>query len=115
MADRGPPGGEPARAIEDEPPAFCAEGVESGPDSGPDVIGDDGLGAAWVLSACADLVMRCLGSSKLSLRRAEICSYHLVNKTQAEKEVAVVFSQRTDLARERRRSVNGSCEGGVRE
>jgi hypothetical protein len=46
MAERGPPGGEPARAIEEEPLAFCAEGVESGPDSGPEVMGEDGLGAA---------------------------------------------------------------------
>ncbi len=47
MADRGPPGGEPARAIEEEPLAFWAEGVESGPDSGPEVKGDEGLGEAW--------------------------------------------------------------------
>ncbi|KAK5047563.1 hypothetical protein LTR84_006660 [Exophiala bonariae] len=46
MADRGPPGGEPARAI-DEPLVFDAEGVESAPDSGPEVKGDDGLGADW--------------------------------------------------------------------
>jgi len=46
MADRGPPGGEPARAIDEDPLAFCADGVESGPDSGPEVIGDAGLGEA---------------------------------------------------------------------
>lgn len=46
MADRGPPGGEPARAI-DDPLVLDAEGVESAPDSGPEVRGDEGLGAAW--------------------------------------------------------------------
>ena len=46
IADRGPPGGEPARAIEEDPLAFCADGVESGPDSGPEVMGEDGLGEA---------------------------------------------------------------------
>lgn len=47
MADRGPPGGEPALAIE-EPLDLTAEGVElSGPDSGPEVIGEAGLGAAY--------------------------------------------------------------------
>ena len=46
MADRGPPGGEPARAI-DEPLVLDAEGVESAPDSGPEVRGDDGRGADW--------------------------------------------------------------------
>lgn len=46
MAERGPPGGDPARAIEDEPPDFAAEGVESGPDSGPEVRGDEGLAEA---------------------------------------------------------------------
>ena len=45
MAERGPPGGEPARAIED-PLDFCAEGVESAPDSGPEVKGEDGLADA---------------------------------------------------------------------
>lgn len=43
IADRGPPGGEPARAIEDEPLVFAADGVESGPDSGPEVRGEEGL------------------------------------------------------------------------
>lgn len=51
IADRGPPGGDPARAIEEEPVAFCAEGVESGPDSGPEVRGDAGLA-----EACSGLV-----------------------------------------------------------
>lgn len=46
IADRGPPGGEPARATDEEPLAFCAEGVESGPDSGPEVRGEEGLGDA---------------------------------------------------------------------
>lgn len=47
IADRGPPGGEPARAREEEPVAFWAEGAESGPDSGPEVRGDAGLGEAY--------------------------------------------------------------------
>jgi hypothetical protein len=46
MADRGPPGGDPARAIEEDPLAFCADGVESGPDSGPEVIGEEGRAEA---------------------------------------------------------------------
>jgi hypothetical protein len=46
MAERGPPGGEPARAIEDDPLDLAAEGVESGPESGPEVRGEEGLGEA---------------------------------------------------------------------
>lgn len=46
MAERGPPGGEPARAMEDDPLDLAAEGVESGPESGPEVKGDEGLGEA---------------------------------------------------------------------
>jgi len=46
MAERGPPGGEPARAI-DDPLVLEADGVESAPDSGPEVRGEDGLGAAY--------------------------------------------------------------------
>ena len=46
MAERGPPGGDPARAIE-EVVLPVPEGVdESGPDSGPDVSGDEGRGEA---------------------------------------------------------------------
>ena len=45
MAERGPPGGEPARAI-DELLDFWADGVESAPDSGPEVRGEDGRGEA---------------------------------------------------------------------
>jgi len=29
--------------MEEEPMAFCADGVESGPDSGPEVMGEEGL------------------------------------------------------------------------
>ena len=55
MADRGPPGGEPARAIE-EVDLPAPEGVEeSGPDSGPEVSGDEGRGEACMVS---DIVMR---------------------------------------------------------
>lgn len=43
MAERGPPGGEPARAIE-EPLDLVAE--VSGPDSGPEVKGEEGRGEA---------------------------------------------------------------------
>jgi hypothetical protein len=45
MAERGPPGGEPARAI-DEELDFAAGPEESGPDSGPEVRGDAGRGEA---------------------------------------------------------------------
>lgn len=48
MADRGPPGGEPARAMEEAPLDLAAEGVESGPDSGPEVRGEEGLGDAYL-------------------------------------------------------------------
>lgn len=47
MAERGPPGGEPARAIAEAPLDLAAEGVESGPESGPEVRGEEGLGDAW--------------------------------------------------------------------
>jgi hypothetical protein len=43
IADRGPPGGDPARAIEEV--VLEVEGVpDSGPDSGPEVNGEAGLG-----------------------------------------------------------------------
>ncbi len=43
IAERGPPGGDPARAMEEV--VLEAEGVpDSGPDSGPDVKGEAGLG-----------------------------------------------------------------------
>lgn len=45
IADRGPPGGEPARATDED--LVTAEGVElSGPDSGPEVKGEAGRGEA---------------------------------------------------------------------
>jgi hypothetical protein len=43
MADRGPPGGEPARATE-VPLDLAAAPAESGPDSGPEVKGEAGRG-----------------------------------------------------------------------
>lgn len=46
MADLGPPGGEGARAIEEEVPDLAAGVEESGPDSGPDVKGEEGRGEA---------------------------------------------------------------------
>jgi len=54
MAERGPPGGEPARAMEDEPPDLAADGVESGPDSGPEVRGEDGRAEAIVCLVAAN-------------------------------------------------------------
>ena len=46
MALRGPPGGELARAMLEVVAAFPEGAEESGPDSGPDVRGEDGRGAA---------------------------------------------------------------------
>ena len=46
MAARGPPGGELARATEVEP-ALGFEAEDSGPDSGPEVKGEDGRGEDW--------------------------------------------------------------------
>lgn len=52
MAERGPPGGEPALAIE-EPLDLTADGVElSGPDSGPEVRGEAGRGDACKSASC---------------------------------------------------------------
>ena len=45
IAERGPPGGEPARAIE-VALDFAAGPEESGPDSGPEVRGDEGRAEA---------------------------------------------------------------------
>ena len=43
MAERGPPGGEAARATDVEVPVFAVLGLDdSGPDSGPDVRGEAG-------------------------------------------------------------------------
>ena len=52
IADFGPPGGEPARAIVDEVD-FPAVVEESGPDSGPEVRGDEGRGEAYQRSTSA--------------------------------------------------------------
>ena len=49
MADFGPPGGEFARAMLDDVVEDCLEAEPSGPDSGPEVSGDEGLGAACCL------------------------------------------------------------------
>lgn len=49
MAARGPPGGERGRAMLEPVEAAFAEGFEegvSGPDSGPEVKGEAGRGAA---------------------------------------------------------------------
>ena len=56
MAERGPPGGEPARAIEEV--VLAEAGVdEAGPDSGPEVSGEEGRGEAYwrVSRACPGL------------------------------------------------------------
>lgn len=47
IADRGPPGGEAARAMDEDVPVFPALGLVSGPESGPEVNGDAGRGEAW--------------------------------------------------------------------
>lgn len=50
MAARGPPGGESGRAILEPEAAAFDEGFEdgvSGPDSGPEVRGEAGRGAAY--------------------------------------------------------------------
>lgn len=45
MADRGPPGGEPARASVDE--VVLEAAVESPPDSGPEFTGEAGRAEDW--------------------------------------------------------------------
>jgi hypothetical protein len=44
MAERGPPGGEPARASEEEVVLEVEGAEESGPDSGPEFRGEGGRG-----------------------------------------------------------------------
>lgn len=46
IAARGPPGGEFARAIPDEEDVFGLDVDDSGPDSGPEVNGEEGRGEA---------------------------------------------------------------------
>ena len=48
IAARGPPGGELARATADEEEAGL-RAEESGPESGPEVMGEDGRGEAYSL------------------------------------------------------------------
>ena len=55
MADFGPPGGEFARAMLDDVVEDCLEAEPSGPDSGPEVSGDEGLGAACCLPSASTL------------------------------------------------------------
>lgn len=46
MAERGPPGGEAARAIDEEVPDLALLGLVSGPESGPEVRGEEGRAEA---------------------------------------------------------------------
>ena len=46
IAARGPPGGEFARAMAEEEEVAGLDAEDSGPDSGPDVKGEDGRGEA---------------------------------------------------------------------
>ena len=55
MAARGPPGGERGRAMLDPDAAAIEEGFEdgvSGPDSGPEVKGEEDRGAACRQKTC---------------------------------------------------------------
>jgi len=74
MADRGPPGGEPARAMEDDPLDLAAEGVESGPESGPEVRGEEGLGEAMAAqtSTVDCVVCRNFGGKPTALQRPQL-------------------------------------------
>ena len=50
MADRGPPGGEPARASVEE--VVLEAAVESPPDSGPEFTGEAGRAEDWEGKYC---------------------------------------------------------------